>query len=147
MALKKSKFRKPFAMVGVPTEHAEQKAVVMWATAQVNTGRLPELANLFAIPNGGHRNPVTAALLKAEGVCPGVPDLFLAWPSNGYSGLFLEMKRVRGGTVSQPQKEWSARLVAAGYSVRVCRGAQAAIEALRDYLAQSHAPEVDDDDD
>lgn len=146
MALKKIKFRKPFALVGVPTEHAEQAAVVVWAMSQVTTGRAPALANLFAIPNGGHRNPVTAAKLKAEGVKPGVPDLMLAWPAGGACGLFLEMKRLRGGTVSRPQKEWRERLSAAGYAVRVCHGAQEAIEALREYLAQSHAEAPDDDD-
>lgn len=35
---------------------------------------------LFAIPDGGRRDAVTGAHLKAEGVRAGVPDMFLAVP-------------------------------------------------------------------
>src|SRR6516165_5059622 len=31
-------------------------------------------------PNGGYRFKITAALLKALGVIPGVPDLIFFWP-------------------------------------------------------------------
>ena len=31
---------------------------------------------LFAVPNGGNRSAITGAILKAEGVMPGVADLF-----------------------------------------------------------------------
>lgn len=43
------------------SEHAEQVALFGWAVfASV---RWPELALLHAIPNGGHRNKITAARL------------------------------------------------------------------------------------
>lgn len=47
---------------------------------------------LFAIPNGGKRNVVTALRMKREGVISGVPDLFLSIGRNGYHGFYIEMK-------------------------------------------------------
>ena len=53
----------------------------------------PRFADLLiAIPNGGKRNAIVAAKMKAEGVVAGVPDLFFAHPSGEWHGLFLEMK-------------------------------------------------------
>jgi hypothetical protein len=75
------------------TEHAEQVDFVRWFRLSY-----PEVL-IFAIPNGGHRSPSTANRLKAEGVVRGVPDLYIpAW------GLWVEMKRTKGGSVSADQK-------------------------------------------
>jgi hypothetical protein len=63
----------------VPTEHFEQCELVMWFR-QTYFG-----VRVFAIPNGGQRSISTAARLKAEGVCAGVPDLFI--PPKGLVGL------------------------------------------------------------
>ena len=54
------------------SEHDEQVLIFKWA--RLSEGRWPELALLFAIPNGGHRHKAVAAKLKAEGVRAGVPD-------------------------------------------------------------------------
>jgi len=56
--------------------------------------------------------------LKAEGVASGVPDLFVpAWR------LWIEMKRVKGGSLSAEQKDWIAYLQNVGYCVIVGKGA------------------------
>ena len=72
------------------SEHDEQAALFEWATW--HTSQCPELGLLFAIPNGGHRHPVVAARLKAEGVRAGVPDICLPVARKGYHGLFVELK-------------------------------------------------------
>ena len=118
-----------------PTEAAEQMLVFQWADWM--RGRWPELALLHHIPNGGSRNPVEAARLKAQGVKPGVPDLCLPVSRGGYHGLYIEMKRQFGGRVSDEQKAWIADLIAQGYRVTVCRGAEEAIEELKSYLGDS----------
>jgi hypothetical protein len=64
----------------------------------------------------------------------GVPDLFLAIPRGGYSGMFIEMKRITGGIVSEAQKEWHRRLTENGYKVVVCRGFDVAKEEVIKYL-------------
>lgn len=128
----------------LPTEHDEQVALFNWAA--LHEWHEPRLAMLFAIPNGGARHPVVAAKLKAEGVRPGVPDLFLACAGIGARpdhdggtgwlahGLFVELKRTRGGTVSAEQRAWHARLRRGGYRVEVCKGWQEAASAICDYL-------------
>lgn len=115
---------------GCPSEHLEQVQLV----SMVEAAYPREAAMLFAIPNGGDRNILVAAKLKKEGVRRGVPDMFLALPRGGWHGLFIEMKRRRGGVVSREQREYIEALNAAGYRACVCRGCDEAFEAIRDYL-------------
>jgi hypothetical protein len=112
------------------TEHHHQVLTVAWFRATY-----PHLAQLlFAIPNGGKRNPATAALLKAEGVVPGIPDLFLAVPVGKQHGLFIEMKNSTG-SASKAQKSAHAILATQGYEVALAHGYEAAKTAIRGYLA------------
>jgi len=77
---------------------------------------------IIAIPNGGWRDIRTAARLKAEGVTPGVPDLFIPeWK------VFIEMKRAKGGNLSASQKDWIEHLNNIGYRAFVCAGAEDAM--------------------
>lgn len=114
-----------------PTEHAEQVALMQWA--RFNARRFPGLELLHAIPNGGARNAITGAKLKAEGVKPGVPDLCLPVPLHGRPGLYLELKRTAGSAITPAQREWHAALAAQGYAVVVCRGARDAMDAIEAY--------------
>jgi hypothetical protein len=115
----------------VRNEHAEQVALVAWA--RLHEHRLPGLALLFAIPNGGRRDAVTGARLKAEGVKAGVPDLFLPVARRGFHGLFIELK-APGGSPTPEQRGWITRLRLAGYSAEVCCGWEAAALTLTHYL-------------
>lgn len=117
-----------------PTEDQEQAALMAWA--QMQTAARPELALLHHIPNGGARNARTGARLKAQGVKKGVPDLCLPVPCGGYHGLYIELKRVSGGHVSAEQAEMLNALAAYGYKARICRGAEEAINTIRDYLRE-----------
>jgi hypothetical protein len=114
------------------SEHAEQVAIFDWVKLNMET--YPQLENLFAIPNGGQRSRVTGAMLKAEGVRSGVADMMLAYPSNGYHGLFIELKRRDGGNVSPQQQDWINRLNKAGYLAIVAYGAKEAVQIITDYL-------------
>lgn len=83
----------------VPSEDQEQMLLVQWFR------RTYAGVRIFAIPNGGARHPAVAAKLKATGTSSGVPDLFIpAWR------LWVEMKRVKGGSLSAEQKDWIAYL-------------------------------------
>ena len=59
-------------------EHRIQAALFEWA--KYASAKHPGLKLMFAIPNGGARDAVTGAMLKREGVKPGVPDIFLPMP-------------------------------------------------------------------
>lgn len=126
------------------SEHCQQVAVMMWAAIQAKT-RWPELKWLHAVPNGGLRDPRTAAMLKAEGVKPGVPDLDL--PLNirrnydqFYTGLHIEMKRkgYKPSDVSDDQRAWHVWLLEQGRCVRICGGYSEAIETLSWYMGLSN---------
>lgn len=96
---------------------------------------------LFAVPNGGQRNVIVAARMKAEGVRAGVPDLFLAVPAFGYNGLFIELKKPKGGRVSDSQTEFISELSEQGYRVTVCHGFIEAKQAIENYLMGGKADE------
>ena len=116
----------------VPLEDAEQRIIFQWAAME--TAARPELGLLYAIPNGGKRAIKTAVELKKQGVKRGVPDMCLPVPRGVFNGLYIELKRVKGGTVSDEQREWIAALAEQGYKAVVCRGAEEAIGTIKEYL-------------
>jgi len=112
-------------------EEAEQAALFEWANYMVQ--RWPELAFMFHIPNGGLRNKATAARLKATGVRPGVPDIFLPATRGQHAGLFIEMK-YGSNKPSSEQRKYLTRLKQEGYAVEVCYSCEQAIEIITAYL-------------
>ena len=97
-------------------EHRLQCACVRWFRYQY-----PQLSSLlFAVPNGGRRDPVTGARLKAEGVVAGVSDLILFFPSDKHHALCIEMKTPKGRQ-SSSQKEWQQQVERYGYRYEVIR--------------------------
>ncbi len=109
-------------------EHRIQCACVQWF-------RLAHSDNIiFAIPNGGERNAIVAAKLKAEGVLAGVPDLFIPRAAQGYNGLFVEMKAGKAGRLSALQAQMIVRLQRRGYRCEVCRSFDDFREVVDDYL-------------
>jgi hypothetical protein len=54
----------------------------------------PQSAFWYAIPNGGKRDAIAGARLKAEGVVPGAPDLGFVLPFG--LAAFLEIKAAKG---------------------------------------------------
>lgn len=94
----------------------------------------PQYAQLlFSIPNGGHRNIITAARMKAEGQVAGVPDIFFASARKQYHGLFIEMKAEKG-KLSKAQTESIARLIFQGYKVSLCNSLMGFQTIINDYI-------------
>lgn len=82
---------------------------------------------IYHCPNGEKRSMKTAVRLKKMGVVAGIPDLFIpAW------SLYIEMKREKGGVVSEAQKKIMVYLSRHGYTCLVCHGAtDASIKVLK----------------
>lgn len=115
-----------------PSEHQLQSAVIAWWDLACKGYSLPPIA-LFAIPNGGARDIITGARLKAEGVRRGVVDLFLARPIGAYRGFFIEMK-AGDNKPSDKQEEFIAYVKDAGYWTGVYWTSEDAISAIKEYL-------------
>lgn len=89
---------------------------------------------LYHVPNGGSRNKAEAGRFKAEGVKAGVPDLCLPVARGGFHGLYVELKRLRGSKTSEDQIMWMEELTKQGYCVALCKGWEAAANAILEYL-------------
>lgn len=116
----------------VPTEAQEQMTLFSWAAMQ--SGQYPELNLLYHVPNGGSRHKAEAGRLRAEGVKAGVPDLCLPVARGQYHGLYIELKRQRGGRTSDHQSEWLDALSAQGYKAALCYGWEQAAGTIIEYL-------------
>ena len=110
------------------TEYQEQVAVIDWCNHH------PIAKHIFAITNGARVAIGQAVKLKRAGVRKGVPDLFLPVPRREDYGLFIELKRKKGGVISTEQKEWIKTLRGNGYAAVVCAGADEAITVIKNYL-------------
>ena len=110
------------------SEAEEQKNLFRWAAY------FPELSIMFHIPNGGSRNAIEGKHLKEQGVKAGVPDIFLPIARGGCHGLFIEMKRAKGGVLSQFQSQYIEALMRQGYRVAVCHGCDEAVQTIENYM-------------
>jgi hypothetical protein len=80
----------------------------------------------FHVPNGGKRKPIEAAIMKGLGVTAGVPDIIAIRAGHTFG---LELK-ADGGKPSEKQIEAMAAMEAAGATVAMARGLDAAIAQL-----------------
>ena len=111
----------------------------------------PELDWLHAIPNGGSRGDseksrqIRGAALKAEGVRPGIADVFLPYPNGGYHGLYIEMKKPsqkpkredsKGG-MSEVQLNFKKYCIENNYGFKTCYSWREAVTIIRSYLEWS----------
>ena len=104
----------------IPTEADEQIALVHYC-------RLKGY-RFFRVPNETYTTSwKQKARNHALGVVRGVPDLFVL--ARGRL-VAIELKRVRGGTVSPEQREWIEALNAAGVEAHAARGAEEAIKFI-----------------
>ncbi len=120
----------------VPTEREEQ----------VRLAKLLDKLGLLwcSIPNSGHGNygkqgAIRGARLRAEGLKSGAPDalIFDSPPTPREAnphckGLAIELKRVKGGKVSEAQERWLSALRERNWEARVCRGFDEALEVLKE---------------
>lgn len=109
-------------------EDAEQEALAAWLDRV-----LGEHAWCH-VPNGGKRSAKTASAMKRAGVKAGVADVLIFTRCPAYPqarGVALELKRQKGGHVSDAQKAWLRAREVDGWLCRVCEGCADAVAWLR----------------
>lgn len=95
------------------TEHDEAVLLAKYLdllVEQKKVRRFSHIAQETFTRNWGTKNKN-----KAEGVRPGVPDYIII--TKDYELLFIELKRVKGGVVSEAQRGWIADLNAMGMPI------------------------------
>lgn len=121
------------ALMFTPSEYQEQVDLIAWCDTHPDR----RLHLIYSHLNGMRTNIGAAKKAKASGARKGIPDLFLPVASRGFNGLYIELKRAKGGSLSPEQKEWMALLKGQGYECVRCNGAEAAKVALLQYLEAS----------
>lgn len=111
------------------TEAKEQEALIERAQYHPVTRDL-----LYAIPNDGVRTPLQGAKFKRRGLRPGMPDICLPYPSNGFHALYIELK-TKIGRPTKEQLECIAKLTKAGNCAVIAFGWEHAWKIITDYLA------------
>lgn len=116
----------------VPTEYAEQAA--LFQRAQLYARQYPELQFLNGSLNGVRLTIGQAVKCKKIGMRKGYPDVFLPVKRGVYSGLYIELKRIKGGSIQPEQREWREFLLSQGYAHLFCKGADEAWKVILEYL-------------
>lgn len=116
----------------VPLEAAEGRSLMRWV--RYAEAKYPELAAFYHIPNGGPRTPQTGAQMKRQGVKKGIPDYCLPVARNGYHALYIELKRIDSGALSEEQKDCILLLRKYHNKVVVVHGWERAKSAILKYL-------------
>lgn len=105
----------------IPTEYEEQVAVVQYLDLKGH--------KYTAIPNSTYTKSWNQKRKnKAMGLNAGLPDLFCIIH---FTPVWIEMKRRKGGVLSQAQKDWISALEDSGMTVWVCKGADEAIKNIQ----------------
>lgn len=110
-------------------ESSLQISCVKWFRLQWR--KYAELLN--SVPNGGARNAITGAIIKAEGSVRGVADLELNMARGGWFGLKIEMKTPKGRQSPQ-QRNWQSLIEEQGYKYIICRSLDEFRQGITEYL-------------
>lgn len=108
------------------SEHEEQCKVVKWCREND--------IKVFAIPNGfiSGGDAKYISYMKAEGLTPGSPDLVVL-PGNGLV-IFVEMKKEKGGRLSEAQKNFQQFFDNNNYLYICAKGHQNAIDSILEIM-------------
>lgn len=98
---------------------------------------------LFAVTNQNERSGdigkkaqlISGAMRKALGLIPGVSDLIMLIPRNGFHGLMLECK-TKIGRQSPQQKEWEISVMSQGYLYTIFRSVEEFKRIVTKYLGE-----------
>lgn len=125
----------------VPTENQEQRSLIKWIKTQ------PMIRELVVKQtNEGQRSQGSGFNLKLLGMNVGASDVFLAYPTEIYAGLWLEIKRNKRYTPSERststwigQERFQELMRDVGYAASFCFGWEDGKRIIEEYLYTNHA--------
>lgn len=113
-----------------PLEYEECIIFTDWLNIMKSLGKIVDYAH---IPNGTYTPSWNQKRKNARlGVSAGFPDYAII--TRGRHLLFVEMKRVKGGRVSEEQEFWLKELGATGAYTTVAQGANQAIKFVEQFI-------------
>lgn len=118
----------------IPEKSEHKQQVHIFKFAELMESQYPELRLLNGSLNGVRLTIGQAKKAKAAGMKAGYPDIFLPVSRQGYHGLFIELKKQKGGRLTTGQRRWLMNLQGQGYYACVAKGADAAKEVLIKYV-------------
>ena len=83
-------------------------------------------ASLNGVQLGRNRFAIINSL-KAQGMCVGQADIFLAIPRAGFCGKYIELKTLTGKPPTQDQLDFGDAMLEQGYLFEVAKGLDARI--------------------
>jgi hypothetical protein len=119
------------------SEDAHQSAFFACLVARARVD--PRLKWVFAVPNGGTRDKISAGIMVATGTRAGVWDVCLPFPSGKYPFGFIEFKRekyrtTKDGGLSDGQVQFGKHLAGNGAWFAIVYSYTEALTALELYL-------------
>ncbi len=114
-----------------PSEHQIQKAFIK--LVDLHLKRYPMLNILFAVPNAAKRSYALAAMLKAEGLRSGCPDIMFPYNNGKYNGLALEFKSALGKP-TENQILFMKQLESYGWKCLLVNDSELAWNQVLDYI-------------
>lgn len=120
----------------VPKEYVEQVALVAWVKHHHQLKRY-----ILKNDNEGKRTTAQGNQAKRLGLRPGASDLFIAWPTRTFHGLWLEVKRNKKYSLSERSTEtWLAQesfiedMKSVGFDGHFCYGWMDGKRIIENYL-------------
>lgn len=118
------------------SEYSEQARFVAWCRSHGDQ----RLHLIYSHLNGIVTHYNAAVKAKRSGALAGLPDLFLPVAIAPWHGLYIEMKRAKGGVVSPEQESRMVLLRQQGYRCVVANGCEEAKRTVMEYIYNSTPP-------
>ena len=126
-------------VVGLPLEDDEAVALADWLSAQ----HIPHTHIANEIGGSTKTAKLRAMKAKRMGQSAGVWDYEIFLPVvntfgevDAYQEVRIELKRRKGGVVSEAQKKWGKVYEMAGIPCAVCKGAEEAINFVKKVISE-----------
>lgn len=116
-----------------PTEYEDQCRIFRTVNSYIPI--YPELRFMHASLSGVKMTIGQAVKMQKSGCLKkGIPDIEFPLRRGGWNGLYIELKRVKGGKVSIDQREWAEFLKKQGHKHHFCYGFDDAWNRIYNYL-------------